>query len=77
MLDAELGVEHVTGRLDFLGLVDQVAVLVPEAPKLAVLDALDAEWVRFRVAAETYLAPLAVAAAVWRLRSGGVLPESD
>ena len=57
--------------LDFLALVDQVAVLLPGVPRLAVLDAVDAEWVRFRAAVEPYLAPMVVAAAVWRLRADG------
>lgn len=58
-------------RLDLLGLVDQVAVLLPGVPRMAVLDAVDAEWVRFRAALEPCLVPLVVTAAVWRLRAAG------
>ena len=58
---------------DLLGLVDRVAGLLPGVPRLAVLDAVDAEWMRFRAAVEPWLAPLVVTAAVWRLRAGGDL----
>ena len=55
---------------DLLGLVDRVAGLLPGVPRLAVLDAVDAESARFRIAVEPWLAPMAVTAAVWRLRAG-------
>ena len=58
-------------RVDLLALVDQVAAVLPEVPRLAVFDAVDAEWERLRAALEPYLAPLVVAAAVWRLRASG------
>lgn len=61
---------------EFLALVDQVAVLLPGVPRLAVFDAVDAEWVRLRAAVEPYLAPLVVAAAVWRLREGDGLAHA-
>lgn len=60
---------------DLLGVVDRVASLLPGVPRLAVLDAVDVEWARFCVALEPCLAPLAVAAAVWRLRA--VRPDLD
>ncbi len=59
-------------RTDLLGVVDHVTALLPGVPRLAVLDAVDVEWARFRVALEPWLAPLAIAAAVWRLRAARI-----
>ena len=49
-------------------LVDRAAAHLPDVPRLAVLDAVEAEWERLRAASEPWLAPLVLPAAVWRLR---------
>jgi hypothetical protein len=55
---------------DLLGFVERIAQRLPDTPRIAILDAVEAEFDRLRVAAEPSLAPLVVPAAVWRLRSG-------
>lgn len=49
-------------------LVDRVAQCLPDVPRLAILDAVEAEWERLRAAAEPCFAPFVLPAAVWRLR---------
>ena len=56
---------------ELLKVVDRIAPHLPDVPRLAVVDAVEAEWERLRAAAEPYLAPLVVPAALWRLRVGG------
>ena len=54
---------------DLMGFVERVAERLPDIPRLAILDAVEAEWDRLCAVAEPYLVPLVVPAAVWRLRS--------
>lgn len=56
--------------VDLLRFVECVAQRLPQIPRLAVLDAVEAEWDRLCAAAEPFLRPLVVPAAVWRLRTG-------
>ena len=51
-------------------LVERVAQHLPEVPRLAILDAVEAEWERLRASAEPCFAPFVRPAAVWRLRAG-------
>jgi hypothetical protein len=60
--------------VDLLRFVEPVAARLPHIPRLAILDAVEAEWDRLCAAAEPYLEPLVVPAAVWRLRTG---PHAD
>ena len=55
---------------ELLRLVERIASLRPEVPRLAILDAVEAEWERLCAAAEPFLAPLVMPAALWRLRTG-------
>jgi hypothetical protein len=55
---------------ELLRLVERIASLRPEVPRLAILDAVEAEWDRLCAAAEPFLAPLVMPAALWRLRIG-------
>jgi hypothetical protein len=56
---------------ELLKVVDRIARRLPDVPRLAIMDAVEAEWERLCAAAEPYLAPLVVPAALWRLRVGG------
>lgn len=56
--------------VDILRIVDRIAHLVPDVPRLAILDVVEAEWDRLCAAAEPYLQPLVLPAALWRLRAG-------
>jgi len=60
--------------VDLLRFVEPVAKRLPLIPRLAILDAVEAEWDRLCAAAEPYLEPLVVPAVVWRLRTG---PHAD
>jgi hypothetical protein len=55
---------------ELMRLVERIASLRPEVPRLAILDAVEAEWERLCAAAEPVLAPLVMPAALWRLRTG-------
>ena len=54
---------------DLLGLVERVAVRLPDVSRLTILDAVEAEWVRLGANAEPYLMPFVGPAALWRLRT--------
>jgi hypothetical protein len=56
---------------ELLKVVDRIARRLPDVPRLAIMDAVEAERERLCAAAEPYLAPLVVPAALWRLRVGG------
>jgi hypothetical protein len=68
------GMQENEGPVDLLRFVEAVARRLPHIPRLAILDAVEAEWDRLCAAAEPYLEPLVVPAAVWRLRTG---PHAD
>jgi hypothetical protein len=55
---------------DLLSLVERVADRVPHVSRLAVLDAVETEWVRLGANEEPMLRPLVGPAALWRLRAG-------
>jgi hypothetical protein len=54
---------------DLMDLVEWVAARMPQVPRLAILDAVELEWVRLGVNSEPFLRPLVAPAAAWRLRS--------
>ena len=54
---------------ELLGFVERIAERLPDIPRIAILDAVEAEWDRLCAFAEPYLVSLVVPAAVWRLRS--------
>jgi hypothetical protein len=60
----------VTAFDELLALVERLAALVPHLPRLAVLDAVEAEWLRLGASAQSTLAPFVGPAALWRLRAG-------
>ncbi len=66
--------EREKDPIDLLGLIEPVAQRLPLIPRLAILDALEAEWERLCAAAEPYLEPFVVPATIWRLRTG---PHAD
>jgi hypothetical protein len=55
---------------ELLALVDRIASRLPHLPRLAILDAVEEEWLRLGANLEPYLRPLVGPAAVWRLRCG-------
>jgi hypothetical protein len=60
----------VSAADDLLALVERVAARLPLVSRLAILDAVEAEWVRLGASAEPYLRPFVGPAALWRLRVG-------
>jgi hypothetical protein len=56
---------------DLLQLVERIAARLPQVSRLAILDAVEAEWVRLGANVEPYLTPLVGPAALWRLRTCG------
>jgi len=58
----------VTAHDELLAIVDRIAARLPNLPRLAILDAAEAEWVRLGANLEPYLRPLVGPAAAWRLR---------
>jgi hypothetical protein len=54
---------------DLLGLVERIAARLPHVSRLAILDAVEIEWVRLGANVEPYLMPLVGPAALWRLRT--------
>lgn len=56
---------------ELLALVDRLAAHVPHLPRLAILDAVEAEWLRLGASAQSHLAPFVGPAALQRLRAAG------
>jgi hypothetical protein len=56
---------------ELLALVDRIAAQEPQRSRLAILDAVEAEWARLGAGREPYLVPLVGPAALWRLRVDG------
>jgi hypothetical protein len=54
---------------DLMDLVEWVAARLPQVPRLAILDAVEEEWLRLGVNGEPFLRPLVAPAAAWRLRT--------
>lgn len=54
---------------DLLALVERIAARLPHVSRLAILDAVEVEWVRLGANVEPYLMPLVGPAALWRLRT--------
>jgi hypothetical protein len=55
---------------DLMALVDRLATRFPLLPRLTILDAVEAEFVRLGANVEPYLMPFVGPAALWRLRIG-------
>jgi hypothetical protein len=55
---------------ELLALVERIASRLPGLPRLAVLDAVEEEWLRLGANLEPYLRPLVGPAVAWRLRCG-------
>lgn len=64
----------MTGGEEVLGLVERVARRLPGVPRLAILEAVEAEWDRLCAAAQPHLRPLVAPAALQRLRACGDRP---
>jgi hypothetical protein len=55
---------------ELLALVERIAWRCPQLSRLAILDAVEAEWIRLGATLEPYLRPLVGPAAAWRLCVG-------
>jgi hypothetical protein len=60
----------VSDQDELLALVDRIAARLPLLPRLAILDAIEAEWLRLGANLEPCLRPLVAPAAAWRLQMG-------
>ena len=59
----------MSGSDEVLGLVERLARRLPGVPRLAILEAVEAEWERLSAAAQPFLRPLVAPAALQRLRA--------